>query len=303
MVQVSIVVPNYNHSQYLPKRFDSIFNQTFQNFEIIILDDCSTDSSRDIIEQYRNHPKVSHIEYNQQNGGTSYKQWYKGIEYAKGDIVWIAESDDLSHPKFLESLVPYFVDNQVAIAFANSLFFEKEDDIVQSNTPLTHEVFDGNNYIKDCMLASNRLFNASMLIFKKSVYQQYKDAGYREMKLCGDWLLWVQIMHNHQIVKVNGNLNYFRKHGSNLTNRHRKQGLDFLEGLIVLKKGKGFCNSKLSRNKVYSNWRDNFKIYSPVFDKGIRTKVYYNFLINEPLLFFFVMYKAFKSQTKKVFLR
>ncbi len=51
MLTVSVIVPNYNHAPYLKQRLDSIFNQTFQDFEVIILDDCSTDQSRDIIEQ------------------------------------------------------------------------------------------------------------------------------------------------------------------------------------------------------------------------------------------------------------
>ena len=52
MPQVSVIVPNYNHAPYLRQRLDSIFNQNFQDFEVIILDDCSTDNSKEIIEEY-----------------------------------------------------------------------------------------------------------------------------------------------------------------------------------------------------------------------------------------------------------
>ena len=63
MPTVSVIVPNYCHAPYLEQRIESILQQTFQDFELILLDDCSTDGSREILERYRNHPKVSGIFY------------------------------------------------------------------------------------------------------------------------------------------------------------------------------------------------------------------------------------------------
>lgn len=84
---VSVIIPNYNHALYLKQRIDSVLNQAFQAFELIILDDCSTDNSREIIEQYRDNPKVSQIIYNQENSGSVFKQWIKGIELCQGDYI------------------------------------------------------------------------------------------------------------------------------------------------------------------------------------------------------------------------
>ena len=91
---ISIIIPNYNHALYLKQRIDSVLNQTFQDFELIILDDCSTDNSREIIERYRGNPKITQIIYNKKNSGGVFKQWIKGIEKVKGEYVWIAERDD-----------------------------------------------------------------------------------------------------------------------------------------------------------------------------------------------------------------
>src|SRR5690606_14670397 len=91
---VSIILPNYNHASYLPDRLNSIFNQSYQNFEVIILDDCSRDVSLEILNIYKGHPKVSHFIANEVNSGSPFKQWQKGLKLAKGDFVWIAESDD-----------------------------------------------------------------------------------------------------------------------------------------------------------------------------------------------------------------
>ena len=117
---VSIIIPNYNHARFLDERMTSVLEQTYQHIEVIILDDCSTDNSREVIEKYRSNPKVSKIVFNDTNSGSPFKQWYKGFQLCKGEIVWIAESDDSCEPTFLESLVPCFADEHVAFAFCRT---------------------------------------------------------------------------------------------------------------------------------------------------------------------------------------
>ena len=84
---VSVIVPNYNYARFLDERMQSILTQTYQNFEIIILDDCSKDNSRDVIEKYRGNPHVSCIVYNEVNSGSPFKQWNKGFIIAKGELI------------------------------------------------------------------------------------------------------------------------------------------------------------------------------------------------------------------------
>lgn len=79
---VSVIVPNYNHARFLEERMESVLGQTYQNIEVIILDDCSTDNSREVIEKYRNNPKVAKIVYNDANSGSPFRQWKKGMELA-----------------------------------------------------------------------------------------------------------------------------------------------------------------------------------------------------------------------------
>lgn len=103
--KVSVIIPNYNHALYLDERIQSVLNQSYDNFEIIILDDMSKDNSREVIEKYRECPKISHILYNETNSGSTFRQWKKGITLAKGEFIWIAESDDYCEPSLLEALV------------------------------------------------------------------------------------------------------------------------------------------------------------------------------------------------------
>ena len=119
--KVSVIVPNYNHRPYLTRRIESILNQTFTDFELILLDDCSKDGSQQLLESYAGNPKVSQIVLNQQNSGSTFAQWKRGLALARGEYVWIAESDDFAEPTFLETLVAQLdAHPEAAMAFSGS---------------------------------------------------------------------------------------------------------------------------------------------------------------------------------------
>lgn len=139
MPTVSVIVPNYCHAPYLEQRIESILQQTFQDFELILLDDCSTDGSREILERYRNHPKVSGIFYNERNSGSPFKQWEKGLSKATGDYVWIAESDDFSSPCFLERCVR-ILDTRpdCSIVFTSSYIVDSHSRTIREEAPVKY---------------------------------------------------------------------------------------------------------------------------------------------------------------------
>src|SRR5260370_20691240 len=93
MPTVSVIIPNYNHARYLRQRIESVLRQTYQDFEVILLDDCSTDDSRSILSSYAGDSRVR-MEFNEVNSGSTFKQWNKGVRLARVEYVWIAESDD-----------------------------------------------------------------------------------------------------------------------------------------------------------------------------------------------------------------
>src|SRR5690606_15755367 len=121
MPKVSIIVPNYNHAPFLKDRLDSIFCQDFEDYEVILMDDCSTDGSREILESYKDHGKVTQLVLNEKNSGSTFRQWKKGIELAKGEYIWIAESDDVADSKLVEVLVERLdEDATVGLAYCQS---------------------------------------------------------------------------------------------------------------------------------------------------------------------------------------
>lgn len=80
---------------------DSIYQQTYQNIEVILLDDFSSDNSVEILKQYaKKYPHKTRLVVNEQNSGRVFRQWNKGLALAKGELIWIAESDDYCDTNF-----------------------------------------------------------------------------------------------------------------------------------------------------------------------------------------------------------
>lgn len=103
-VKVSIVVPNYNHARFLDERMTSLLSQTFNDFELIVVDDGSTDNSREVIEKYCSDPRVQTLWF-ETNSGTVFQRWNDGASVAKGDYLMFANADDACAPTLLETLV------------------------------------------------------------------------------------------------------------------------------------------------------------------------------------------------------
>ena len=90
-------------------------------YEIILLDDASPDGSVDVARRLAAvSPVPIRVVVNEENSGSTFRQWMKGLSLATGDLIWIAESDDSCHPEFLERLVPEFYDTEVSLAYCQS---------------------------------------------------------------------------------------------------------------------------------------------------------------------------------------
>jgi glycosyltransferase involved in cell wall biosynthesis len=222
--KVSVVVPNYNHALYLQQRLDSIINQEFQDFEVIILDDASTDNSREIIQPYVRYPAFRFL-LNETRSGSAFKQWQKGLESARGEYIWFAESDDCSSPYFLCQLLPMLEsDKSLGLVYCQSYLVDPSSrvfgDAVQWTDDLDrfrwHSNFknSGRAEVRDYLSKKNTIPNASAVLIRTRVLRSIDriDDGYR---LCGDWLLWIKIMLQSNIGYVAKKLNYWRQYSSN----------------------------------------------------------------------------------------
>ena len=234
---ISVIVPNYNYAQYLDQRMESILSQTYQNYEVIILDDKSTDNSLEVIEKYRSHPKVVKVIISEVNSGSPFKQWEKGIREAKGDIIWIAESDDYCAPTLLERLVLEFEKHSdLVLSFSTSRIMDETGvlgDLIQSYKIRKDIVSEGLDFVKRYLYWDNVIYNASSALFKKDVALNI-NGDYTTFKASGDWLFWICICRRGRISMVNEGLNYFRKHTINITEKAKCNGIQQIENKRVL---------------------------------------------------------------------
>ena len=242
---VSVIIPNYNHSVYLEKRLCSVFNQTYTNFEVIILDDYSTDYSKNILELYKDNQKVSKIIFNKSNSGSPFKQWQKGIIEAKGNYIWIAESDDFCDSNFLAVAVSELENSRSDLFYCSSIRVDENDNIIDefewwyndlgSNRWKSSYVNNTNDEIKSFLIKKNIIVNASAVVFKNKVFIENYLENIINFNSCGDWLFWLQYLNTSLYLSYSTlTKNYFRSH-SNTTRTDKVQIKRNNEILLIYK--------------------------------------------------------------------
>ena len=244
MPAVSIIVPNYNHARFLRQRIDTILGQTFQDFELILLDDCSTDESRSILHEYSCHPHVR-VEFNDINSGSTFRQWNKGVRLARGNYIWIAESDDYADPRFLERLVALLdADPNVMIAYCRSWHVSDSGTLDGFADPLLDESdlprwstdfrSDGSEECRSYFVIANLVRNASSAVFRKAAYERVGGAD-ENLRLCGDWKVWAAMSLCGSMAYVSEPLNYYRLHPGSVWGQTRDGALESAEVLHVVR--------------------------------------------------------------------
>jgi glycosyltransferase involved in cell wall biosynthesis len=296
---ISVIIPNYNHEQYLKQRIDSVLNQTYKDLECIILDDCSTDNSKDIIEEYRNHPKIKHIEYNVQNSGSTFKQWQKGISLAEGDYIWIAESDDWAEPDFLEKVLFKFKEStHIGLVYCNSnvlnngvvttTLSDVKIKILKNNKWASDYIYEGNDEIKDSLVLCCSINNASAVLFEKSILLKSNPFDL-DFKYLGDWYCYLKIASISKIAYLNKPLNNYRDHSENVS-KQATLGLNHLREYFliydwILK------NISLKNKRQVMSFFDGFTIHSlALFDSDYRQKYRELWRINKKLFFHMIRF-------------
>ncbi len=225
MSKVSIILPSYNHAKFLKNRLDSIQNQTFIDWELIIIDDCSSDDSKDILEQFveSNSLKVKHFIINKNNSGSGYFSWQKGIELAEAEYIWIAETDDYSEPTFLEELVGILdQSNTISLVFCGSNYVENNEIIYDSykrtkdlNVEIgKYKIISGETLLNR-MPFHTYITNGSSVVFRKPKGKM--DFELFNNRLSSDLFLWSFLIKDSECAFLNKNLNFFRRHENSTT--------------------------------------------------------------------------------------
>lgn len=265
---VTIIIPNYNHSKFLKQRIESILNQTYRDYELIILDDCSTDNSRNIIDFFTEKHPLIRIYYNKTNSGNPFLQWNRGVSHANGEFVWIAESDDYAGYNFLEETVEVLKKNTHAgLVFSDSRIINEEKGIMylaseRKNEFSSQKLSKAFNMHSDkgksmFLFFENPIVNVSSVLFRKSYYLEAGGADI-SMRFCGDWFLYLKIYLLSDINYIPEPLNNFRLHSGSGYKSH------YVSNNILFEKMKIFHfilrHSKISLKIVFLCFMKTIKV-------------------------------------------
>jgi glycosyltransferase involved in cell wall biosynthesis len=185
MPKVSVILPVYNAEKYLKEAIDSILNQTYTDFELILINDGSTDGSQEIIDNYKDH-RIVHIS-NEINKGLIYSL-NKAIDFAKGKYIARMDADDIALPQRFEKQVEYLEKTNISI-------LATKVKLIDENGETLHDWDDDAKnitavQIKNFLLKDNCVAHPTIM-GKTAVFKKYKYQY--NQKYSEDYDLWLRI--------------------------------------------------------------------------------------------------------------
>jgi len=230
--RVSAVIPNYNYGSYIKDRIRSVIEQGYPVYEVIILDDASTDNSVSVIKDMIHGQDIDcKLIINSDNSGNVFKQWAKGVALSTGDYVWIAEADDLSETGFLSEVIRPCDNENVVLSYCQSKQMDEHGEILCPNyreyvkdvsADKWHDYYinNGRSEIRDALAIKNTIPNVSGVVFKRQDIKEVLDRHIDEVKkykVAGDWVTYIHVLDRGSIAYSPRELNLHRRHQSGLT--------------------------------------------------------------------------------------
>lgn len=221
MKMVSVIMPAYNAEKYIAQAIESILGQTFGDFEFIIINDCSTDRTEEIVLSYED-PRIVYLK-NDENLGVA-KTLNKGLAAAKGKYIARMDADDIALPERLEKQMAYMAANEdVAVLGTNVESFNDLGTICTGWSATEPE------QMKVDLLFACGLAHPSVMMRADEI----RDLGGYDPEFNGleDYELWCRVLEKHQITTLPDILLKYRIHGSQVTQNPSPRYLELLRKL------------------------------------------------------------------------
>ena len=236
---VSVIIPTYNHAIYLKKAINSILNQTYKNFEIIVIDDGSTDNTKDIMAEFKG---VKYIY--QENAGLSAAR-NNSISFSSGEFLVFLDADDWLYPQALSIQIDYFLSKPNLSLVSGShikIYVDENKFFINSAADIKED-----NFIK--LLKSNYISHPAAVMIRRKIFEMYFFNT--EFRSCQDYDLYLSIARNHNIIHHSEIVSAYRLHSSNMSSNY---SLMLMELLKVLEKHK-ISIASAQEKKAYAEGR------------------------------------------------
>ena len=208
MPKVSICIPSYNCGAFIGKTIQSILDQTFQNFEIIVVDDCSTDNSEEVVKRFKD-PRIRFYR-NEKNLGMV-PNTNKALRLAEGEFVGILHPDDYYAPKMIETALKAFSENlDVGFTYSSYVVVDEDDKIVTKVKLCDcNKTFKSKEEFKK--LAIRNYAPPSAVLFRRKCYEVVGPFD-EEFPYPNDWNMWLRISLKYDSACLSDYLCYYRMH-------------------------------------------------------------------------------------------
>lgn len=269
MVLVTVLMGSYNHEKYISEAIESVLNQTFPDLELIIVDDGSSDSSRDIIRKYQEQDSRVKPIFHSQNMGIA-RSANDGLKEAKGKYLTFIGSDDVWLSFKLEKQIDFIKDHEDKIVWSEGQIINGEG--TPTGQVMTQLLFspkkkDGNLFQE--LLQEDFIFGQSTLL--KTEYAQ-ETAFNENFRYVNDHLFFVALSRKHEFVFIPEPLAKYRLHGRNTTLNNEKTW--FKERIILRSNFLERYSAEISAQSMADIYYKIGHAYSGLDEKELAKKFY-----------------------------
>ena len=216
---VSVVMPVYNHDRFIEQAMQSVCSQTYENIELIVVNDGSIDASEDVIQRFvGKHPNCKIRAVKQDNAGSA-AAIQRGIDIATGEYIALINSDDVYEPTRIECILRTMKDEGAELGFSGVSLIDDDDMPCAANNTTAKALqkkLDGVNRFPNiiyALLDSNVAVSTGNLIFTRRLYNDI--GGFNDLKLCHDWDFMLQAVCRTKATYIEKQLYKYRIHSSN----------------------------------------------------------------------------------------
>jgi glycosyltransferase involved in cell wall biosynthesis len=292
---VTVIVASYNHAEFLYQRMQSIIDQTHQDLEVLVIDDCSTDNSREVLEQFKFDPRIKLVYSDINRGWVATSNM--GVEESSSEFVIFANCDDFCDKEMISSLLEALKLNPTAaMSFCQSSLIDKDDALIGTDRIHRSRKFKQlteNDTLIDSVVATELLIesciipNLSAALFRRDVLVELGMLS-STYSVISDWDLFLKIASKYDIVYVHSILNSFRQHNATIrsSTKERKILYEYFELLLgqLQLPNRGKQMDRLVRTSITSKWI-SYLITSPVSaTRNLRRDAWF-FLGRDPKVF------------------
>ena len=236
---VSIIIPVYNQEKYLAETLNSVLNQTYSNWECVLVNDGSTDNSVAILQPFLTQDNRFHF-INSENKGVSHAR-NLALKQVKGDFILFLDGDDLIHSEKIELAISNFQkDSDLSIVFNTTNYFQNTIENVLYPMKITPELLNFNSLL--LYWGEKIILPIHSAIIKKTLFDGIEYNS--ELTAQEDWLVWLRLFQkNPKVLVLDTVLSYYRKHNSSRTQSFSVKE-DHFKALEIFEKYIGSDNHK-----------------------------------------------------------